>query len=205
MPRITALVLFFLAFSSSLFAQETKSCEFCGTFYPADPTELSGFIDQQLAKADPAAIDGEIIAVQAPHAGYEYTGPVVAFAYKALVAKKFDTIVILGPTHHYAFSGISVYTGSYFQTPLGKLAVDPEIAAGLTDLPFAGTEERYFQNEHSLEVEIPFIQKTMPGVKVAAIVFGDMNSAWMEALATRLAALAAKKHILVLASSDLSH
>jgi len=205
MPRITALVLFFLAFFSSLFAQETKKCEFCGTFYPADPTELSGFIDQQMAKTDVPAVGGEIIAMQAPHAGYDYSGSVAAYAYKALAAKKFDTVVILGSTHNYPFSGISIYPGSYFQTPLGRLEVDPQIAAALSDLPFVVADARYFQNEHSLEVEMPFIQKTLPHAKVAAIVFGDADIAGMKQLATRLAVLAAKKHILVLASSDLSH
>ena len=110
-----------------------------GSFYPADPQELSKMIDNLLAKTAPPPVDGTIIAAVSPHAGYPYSGPVAAWTYAAIGAQvkaghKYSRVVVIAPSHYVGFDFTSVYDGDAYTTPLGQVPVDKEFARRLAKM-----------------------------------------------------------------------
>ena len=101
--------------------QKVRRAAVAGSFYPADPKELSAMIDDMLAHATPAPVDGPILAAVAPHAGYPYSGPVAAWTYAALKGHKYSRVVVIAPSHYVAFDFTSVYDGDAYETPLGTI------------------------------------------------------------------------------------
>ena len=183
-----------------------------GTFYPADPQVLSGKVEDYLEGARVASIKGELIALICPHAGYPYSGHVAAAAYKQLIGKDYKVVVIIAPSHVEFFRGASVYDGDAYQTPLGTVYVDKELAARIAAQSPKITLSSHghwtktgMRQEHSLEVQIPFLQKTLKGFKIIPIVMGDQSYATCEALGETLAKVLSGQKALIVASSDLSH
>ena len=101
-----------------------------GAFYPADPKELATMVDGFLAKAQPPQIQ-DVVALVAPHAGYPYSGQVAAYSYALLKGRKISRVVVIAPSHYEAFGFTSVYDGSAYTTPLGKVPVDKAFCAKL--------------------------------------------------------------------------
>jgi predicted class III extradiol MEMO1 family dioxygenase len=99
--------------------EKIRQAGVAGSFYPADPKVLSAMIDEMLAHATPPPIKDPILAVVAPHAGYQYSGPVAAYTYAALKGRKFSRVVVIAPSHYEAFDFTSVYEGDAYATPLG--------------------------------------------------------------------------------------
>ncbi|MCK4325372.1 AmmeMemoRadiSam system protein B, partial [bacterium] len=133
--------------------REVRSPAVGGMFYPGNAFTLKNEVDEFLQRVEREAIQGKLIALIAPHAGYRYSGQVAAFAYKQLEGKKIDTIILIGPSHRTHFSGVSVGNYGYYQTPLGKVAVDTELAERMME----GSKLIDFyppahQQEHCLEV-----------------------------------------------------
>ena len=183
-----------------------------GSFYPADPQELSKMIDDMLAKAAPPPVDGTIIAAVAPHAGYPYSGPVAAWTYAALKGHKYTRVVVIAPSHYVAFDFTSVYGGDAYTTPLGQVPVDKEFARQLAkmsstiQLSDKGHQATADAPEHSVEVELPWLQKILGKFELVPIVMGDQSYESSRALGVALAKMLRNDHdTLVLASSDLSH
>jgi hypothetical protein len=183
-----------------------------GSFYPADPQELSKMIDDMLAKATPRPVDGTIIAAVAPHAGYPYSGPVAAWTYAALKGHKFSRVVVIAPSHYVGFDFTSVYDGDAYTTPLGQVPVDKEFAQRLAKMDATirlsdkGHQATADAPEHSVEVELPWLQKILGKFELVPIVMGDQSYESSRALGVALAKMLRNDHdTLVLASSDLSH
>lgn len=205
---------FFLAFTIDYrlttidcFASEVKEPNVAGSFYPADPAELSQMLEGFFSAARPQPVTGDIIALISPHAGYPYSGQVAAYGYKLIQGKDYKTVVVIGPSHHYVFSGVSVYPQGAFRTPLGELEIDSAFAAKLLktnkDIFFDAAS---FAQEHSIEVQLPFLQKALPAVKIVPVVTGDCTYALCEKLAGLLkAAIGNRKDVLVVASTDMYH
>ena len=151
------------------------------------------------------------MALIAPHAGYPYSGGVAAFSYAALKGRKFQRVVIIAPSHFDAFPFSSVYDGDAYVTPLGKIPVDKEFAGKLAAqsnsirLSGRGHERAGEQSEHSLEVQLPFLQRTLGDFQLVPIVMGDQSYEASRALGVALAKLIGKSDTLIVASSDLSH
>jgi MEMO1 family protein len=203
---IYLFLVFLFVLSLNSFTQDTKLCEFAGSFYPQDPQELSTMIDEFIGQAKIEPVKRTIIGIISPHAGYIYSGSVAAYGYKELIGQKFDTVVIMGILHHRHLRGIAVYKQGYFQTPLGSLEVDSQLADKFSSLSFAQFDQSYFYGEHSVEVELPFIQRVLPGIKIVPVIFGnDLSYQEISQVAQLLKALSEKKKILVIASSDMSH
>jgi hypothetical protein len=181
-----------------------------GSFYPADPKELGDMLDGFLAHADPAPVQ-DLVAVVAPHAGYVYSGPVAAYSYALLKGRKVDRVVIVAPSHYEAFDFSSVYDGEAYSTPLGTLTVDREFAAKLAGmdpsikLSGVGHTPTADRPEHALEVQLPFLQRTLGDVRIVPIVMGDQSYENCRALGVALAKLIPGTNTLIVASSDLSH
>jgi len=183
-----------------------------GAFYPADPQELSKMIDGLLAKATPPAIDGAIVAAVAPHAGYPYSGPVAAWTYAALKGHKYSRVVLIAPTHYVPFDFTSVFDGDAYTTPLGQVPVDKEFARRLVkmdatiQLSDKGHQATADAPEHSVEAQLPWLQKVLGNFELVPIVMGDQSYEASRALGVALAKMLRNDHgTLVLASSDLSH
>jgi len=191
-----------------------------GAFYPGDAKELAGVVDGFLAKAVVEPVDGQIIALTAPHAGYEYSGQVAAHSFALLKGRKIARVVVIAPCHIEAFPFISIYDGDAYATPLGTIPVDKEFARRLAaQNPQIKISERGHgivqgRGEHALEIELPFLERTLGEFKLVPIVMGDQNYDLERALGVALAKViregrpkdpATPLDTLIVASSDLSH
>ncbi|MGD2246122.1 MAG: AmmeMemoRadiSam system protein B [Candidatus Aminicenantes bacterium] len=201
-----AFILTFFICVSFLWPQGTRKPIVAGLFYDDDPERLSLQIDSFLQKAGKTTLPpGEILALIAPHAGYVYSGQVAAHSYSLVQGKKYRAVVIIGPSHRYRFDGCSIYPKGAYQTPLGNVEVDEELASELAEASGFGYVPQAHKQEHSLEVQIPFIQKTLPQAKIVPIVMGYQSRKTITSLAQALSMILPGKNALVIASTDLSH
>lgn len=173
-----------------------------GMFYPDDPAQLRQQIKDLLDQAEP----GEDIpkAIIAPHAGYIYSGSIAANAYAQLksVADRIRRVVLLGPSHRVPFHGLAAPSTDTFRTPLGDVALDTEALAALERFPQVQIRDDAHAWEHSLEVQLPFLQTVLPNFKLIPLVVGD---ATYEEVSEVLDSLWGDEATLVVISSDLSH
>ena len=196
----------FLLVPSSLFSQGVREPVAAGTFYDANPESLSQRIESYLKSTkESPAFSGEILGLIAPHAGYIYSGRVAAAAYRLIQGKDYETVIIIGPSHHYAFRGCSIYSHGGYKTPLGVAHVDEALATKLSKASGYGFIPQAHQQEHSIEVQVPFIQKTLPQAKIVPVVMGLPTKKTIVQLATALSTVTQDQKILVIASTDLSH
>ena len=190
-----------------------------GAFYPANPQELSKMVDGFLAQATAPQLNGPLIALVSPHAGYPYSGPVAAYSYALLRGRKFARVVVIAPSHYQAFPYSSVYDGDAYSTPLGLVPVDEQFANKLVAmsplLKFSSEGHGEVQGhwEHAVEDELPFLQRTLGAFKLVPIVMGDQSYEASRALGVAVAKLIQQEgptpagdfNTLIVASSDLSH
>ena len=182
-----------------------KASIFSGVFYSKKKQEL----EQQLQSLfDEVSIKRRdlVRGVIAPHAGYIYSGKQAAEAFASIKYQKFKTAVILGPSHHHYFKGLSVYPGEGYETPLGTILCDKE---NIEILQRINENIHYIEEahskEHSIEVELPFLYYINPGVKIVPIIVGDMEIAQMELLAQQIERIWNKEDSVIIASTDFSH
>lgn len=138
-----------------------------GAFYPGDPNILTHMIDGYLAEA--VRLEPEPSILIAPHAGYVYSGNVAAQSFKQALDRAYTAVIVLGFNHQlsYAFDGAAVWPDGAWRTPLGEAAVDADLASAILASSAAFfSDKRYHLEEHSLEVELPFIQRILPGVPI---------------------------------------
>ncbi len=178
-----------------------------GSFYPADKETLMKTVDGFLSEEENNPVNGRLIALIAPHAGYVYSGPIAGYTYKHLKDKNIKTVILIGPSHYTAFKGASVYEKGKMKTPLGKINIDHKIAgslinkdAGVTFYPEA------FEKEHSLEVQLPFLQRVFKKIKIVPILIGSPTKKSFEFLTTKLTEIMRENEkIILIASTDFSH
>jgi AmmeMemoRadiSam system protein A len=202
-------------------AKKVREPAVAGLFYPKDPGELSRVIDACLVAAKVEPLDGELKALICPHAGYPYSGPVAASAFRLLAGRGYQTVVVLGPSHYADLRAASVTDADVFRTPLGDVPVSAKARALARLSPFALEPRCLVQRpdwwrqssrsapaedtadtwEHSVEVEVPFLQQTLKSFELVPVVCGDIDEekgagALLQILDDRT---------LIIASSDLSH
>ncbi|OQA29334.1 MAG: hypothetical protein BWY59_00391 [Verrucomicrobia bacterium ADurb.Bin345] len=176
-----------------------------GAFYPGDPAELGAMVDSMLAGARIPELKGRVRALIAPHAGYVYSGSVAAHTFKAIEGAQFKTVVLVGASHREGYPGISVYSRGQFRTPLGDVPIDAEFAQKLIAAsPLIYFRESAHVAEHSLEVQLPFLQRVLGDFKLVPVLLGDRAPELSRVLADALVATAGED-VLVIASTDLSH
>jgi AmmeMemoRadiSam system protein B len=182
-----------------------------GRWFPASPDTLRKMVNGYLDQAQVGPVTGRIVAAIAPHAGYQYSGPVAGYVYRAIrdQAKRGatpDVVVILGFSHRGAFPGVALMDGDAIQTPLGESPLDAE-AAGILVKSAAGIRLAYapHNGEHSAENQVPFVQAALPGTKLVIGLIGGHDPETIKGLVAALSELAARKKILVVASSDMLH
>ena len=176
-----------------------------GAFYPADPQELAAMVDSLLAAWSPTP--GRPLALVVPHAGYPYSGKTAAAAYAELQGQRYEAVVLIGQNHYLAeFEGVDVYAQGAFRTPLGDVPVDEELARAILAAQPAFSDRPLWQaQEHALEVQLPFLQRVLPGTPIVPILIGRPTPRNLEQLEEALVQALRGHDVLLIASSDLSH
>ena len=174
-----------------------------GLFYPADPAVLRRQVETLMASVAPGP-ETHPKALIAPHAGYQYSGPIAASAYAQLapIASRIRRVVLLGPAHRLPFRGLAYPAADRLLTPLGAVKLDREALAGLSDLPQVKRLDAAFDGEHCLEVHLPFLQTLLGDFRVVPLIVGAVAP---EAVADVLERLWGGDETLIVISSDLSH
>jgi AmmeMemoRadiSam system protein B/AmmeMemoRadiSam system protein A len=205
--------------------QKLRPAGVAGSFYPADPAALTAMMDDMMTHASVPVIHGAILALVAPHAGYQYSGPVAAYSYAALKGRKYTRVVVIAPSHYEAFSFTSVYDGDGYATPLGTIPVDKAFAHQLAKMSPSirlsdhGHRATAQGTEHALEVQLPWLQHVLGQFTLVPIIMGDQSYESSRALGVALARLLQAESVahpssapdeapagtLIVASSDLSH
>ncbi|NOY62422.1 MAG: AmmeMemoRadiSam system protein B [Gammaproteobacteria bacterium] len=173
-----------------------------GTFYPANPAALNADLATYINNAESSAPPPKAIIV--PHAGYIYSAPIAASAYKAIAQgrENFQRVVLLGPSHHVSFHGIATSSASHFLTPLGAIAIDCDAVNQLLQLKQVHQLDEAHAQEHSLEVQLPFLQTVLNDFLLIPLVVGSASA---EEVAEVIEQLWGSDKTLIVVSSDLSH
>jgi hypothetical protein len=176
-----------------------------GLFYPGDARALSAEIDDLLGgTGEPAPRPGFPKALIVPHAGYIYSGPVAARAYEDLAPARgiVKRVVLLGPVHRVPVRGLALASADFFDTPLGRIPLEKDVVQKLKGLPQVVTSDPAHALEHSLEVQLPFLQKALGEFSLVPLAVGDATA---EEVAAVLERLWGGPETLVVISTDLSH
>ena len=180
----------------------TKRSTLAGSWYPADAAVLNDLVDELLAEASAAQV-ASLLGLIVPHAGYRYSGVVAAAAYQRLRDVPCDRVVLLGPSHRQAFAGVAVLEGDAFETPLGLVPIDP-VVREVAQSGLVCADATLFEDEHSLEIQLPFLQRVQPHAAVVPLLFGDLSAGDLSAVAAILTPLAGDRTVFVV-SSDFTH
>jgi len=182
--------------------QNIRSPAVAGMFYPGEANILARDVRAMLAAARPGELNPK--ALIAPHAGYIYSGAIAASAYAALknIASNIRRVVLLGPTHRVAVRGLALPGAEAFATPLGAVQVDSAAAQAIAHLPQVTVSAPAHAQEHSLEVQLPFLQTVLPDFKLLPLAVG---MATPQEVAEVLEILWGGDETLIVVSSDLSH
>jgi len=176
-----------------------------GTWYPGTPDKLAGEVDRYLALAEPAW-EGSIAALVAPHAGLRYSGPVAAYAYKLIEGRRYDVAVLVGPSHHVGFDGVAVCFKGVFETPLGAVPIAERYADAIAKAaPSVREHPTAHVREHSLEMQLPFLQRVLPDTPIVPLLMGYQTRETIGELAAGLSSALSGRTALLVASTDLSH
>lgn len=177
-----------------------------GMFYPGQAQTLASDVETMLhgVGAGPADMTGTPKALIAPHAGYIYSGPIAASVYALLrpAAAVIRRVVLLGPTHRVGVRGLALPSVDAFATPLGRVEIDQEAVALLRDLPQVVVADPPHAQEHSLEVQLPFLQAVLADFRLVPLAVGQVSA---EAVAEVVERLWGGPETLIVVSSDLSH
>lgn len=193
-----------LAFSAC--SSDVRPPAVAGSFYERSPFALDRQVVELLDHAACPAVTGKLVAAVAPHAGYDYSGKVSAAVYSLLSSGMVDRVIILGPAHYGYVRGVSVPDPAlkYYETPLGKIPIDRAVCVSLAGKPGFVTEPDAAIREHSLEVQLPFLQKKMGAFRLVPLICGPESGVDVEAVSSALAALMDGKTLMI-ASSDFTH
>lgn len=181
-----------------------------GRWYPGDPKRLAESVDSYINTAQVGKVEGDVVGIIVPHAGHTYSGPVAGYAFKAIRGLNPELVVVVSPMHQPYLQPFLTSGHKAYQTPLGTIAIDSESVSVLSEALEASTGYRLVpvrnDQEHSLEIELPFLQRSISGeFRLLPIMLREVSAQAVEALGRTLAKLISGKSVLLVASSDLSH
>jgi hypothetical protein len=165
-------------------------------------------VERQLERAPVTEPEGRLYGLISPHAGLQYSGPVAAAGYRLLRGRRYESVLLLGPSHRVAFDGLATSPSLAFATPLGLAAIDSDLTRALeAATPRARPLPEVHAREHCLEMQLPFVRKVLPEARIVPLVMGEQSPGNIEAAARAIARAvsAAGYSVLLVASSDLSH
>ena len=174
-----------------------------GSWYPGTEGQLRKTVQGYLGDVEKEELDGELVGLISPHAGYIYSGQVAAYAYKQLDGVSYDAVAIISPVHRMFMGRFAVTSAAAYETPLGLVEVDVDLIEAMNkeiDLTHVAQD-----NEHSLEIQLPFLQVVLGEFKLLPIMMGDQGLSSCQKLGTALDKILKGKNVLLLASTDLSH
>ena len=174
-----------------------------GSWYPGTAGELRDTLRGFLENVEEQRLPGELVGLIAPHAGYVYSGQVAAYAYKQLENSGYDRVVVVSPVHRMFVGQFAMTSADYYETPLGTVTVDTEAVVALGRSIHIQRVTR--DEEHSLEIQIPFLQHMLGDFRLTPIMMGDQGWDASQQLAESLADWIGTQRVLLVASSDLSH
>jgi AmmeMemoRadiSam system protein B len=176
-----------------------------GSFYPSNSHRLGEMIESFLSEAQ-AGPGGGIVGLISPHAGYVYSGPVAAYSYRRLDADV-NLAVVLAPSHRARFNGAALLTEGVYETPLGSVEIDGTVCGKMTGLNYFGTLKEAHELEHSLEVQIPFLQKVLKNFTLVPIIVGtvDLDICRKIGEGIQSALAGEERKFIIIMSTDLSH
>jgi AmmeMemoRadiSam system protein B len=193
---------------TALEGETVRPSAIAGSWYPGNTRGLANVIDDYLNRIDQPFIEGNVLGLISPHAGYAYSGQTAAYAYRQLKGRKADTVVIMGPSHRAWVGDYAVSTEDAYETPLGRVTLDQ---AFITDIEAQLPIRRIRRDvEHSLEIQLPFLQRQLGEFRLVPIMMSADETRAAQRMAAALAAIIeqrtqAGKQTLLVASSDLHH
>jgi AmmeMemoRadiSam system protein B len=208
---VLALVLALLSIGShvrspAIAADRIRKPAVAGYFYPKNPDTLRTTVDTLIAGITETQVRGRILGLMSPHAGYSFSGQVAAYAYREIKGKPYDTVVILGPSHHTYLRGASVGNWDAYATPLGTVPVNRELVSALLNVgTFFSFSERAHIREHSVETQLPFLQRVLRDFDIVPIVMGTSSLSELEGISEAVVKVIKERNVLLIASSDMSH
>jgi AmmeMemoRadiSam system protein B/AmmeMemoRadiSam system protein A len=204
-PRDTRAVVPAVSSALTVSTEQVRPSGLAGTWYPDDPDGLAEMVDGFLDAVEP--VDGQPLAIVVPHAGFVYSGPVAAHGFKQLEEGEYEVAVIIAADHQLPLSKpISVWAEGGFETPLGVVPVDEQLAGALVAAnPGIVADTAPHHGEHPIEIELPFLQRVCPGCRIVPVLMGSDSEESVEILADALASLLPGRKAVIIASSDLSH
>ncbi len=177
-----------------------------GSWYPGNPDTLKKDISRYLAQASIPEIPRKPVAIISPHAGYIYSGPVAAYAYKALAGHDYSSVVVISPSHRAYFPFISIWPRGSYETPLGLIDVDEDLCSRLLKSLDIRDDTHPHTAEHALEIQLPFLQSSLREFKLCPLIMGKQDLSLCKDLAQTLhTCIEDPDNTLIVASSDLSH
>ncbi|MCX5807108.1 MAG: AmmeMemoRadiSam system protein B [Proteobacteria bacterium] len=179
-----------------------------GMFYPGNPEILRRDLAKYMENAVFDAVEGEVIGMISPHAGYVYSAPVAAYGYKSLLGRIYDAVIIIAPSHRVNFEGVAIQNNGGYRTPLGIVDIDEDLSEEiLKEGSAVNINTKAHIGEHSLEVQLPFLQVVLNSFKLVPLIMGTQDLSVCEELSRCLYEVLKKsgKHFLIVGSSDLSH
>ncbi|RKZ85020.1 MAG: AmmeMemoRadiSam system protein B [Gammaproteobacteria bacterium] len=184
--------------------ENIRSPAVAGSFYPADPETLNDMIERDLSQISLSSDTASPKVLIVPHAGYIFSGPIAASAFALLKQSHhlIKRVVIIGPSHRVGFSGVAISNADYFDIPLGRIAIDKIAQAKLLDIEGVHKFDAAHAAEHSLEVQLPFLQYILDDFSIVPIVAGDASP---KLIAEVIKTLWGGPETLFVISSDLSH
>lgn len=197
---------------------QKRQPRFAGQWYEADASKLRTQLEQFMHRVDRVpvektddvinenpSIDGSVLGIVSPHAGYIFSGQTAAFAFDAAKGRRIDRVFLLGPSHYVGFHGAALPTESVFVTPLGDLILDRQVIDQLARYPLFEESSEIHRREHSLEMQLAFIKLAMPEAKIVPIAVGTLSDAAEVRLVSRLLLRYIESNDLVVVSSDFTH
>lgn len=181
-----------------------------GTWYEGDPARLARAVDGYLDAANIPALDGEVAALISPHAGHRYSGAVAGYAFAAVRGKSFDLVAVVSPFHQPAYQPLITTAHSAYATPLGNIGTDKGSLLELDEILKSqlgfGLSPMLRDREHSLEIELPFLQRALAGdFHLLPVMILAQEPDVARGLGSALAQVLKGKNALLVASTDLSH
>lgn len=191
-------------------SQNIRPSAIAGRWYPGHPKKLTNTLLQYLDKAELKAADGKLLAIIVPHAGYVYSGQSAAYAFKLLQGKTFERVILTSPFHAMTYESLLTTSYSAYETPLGTIPIDMKaierIDTHLKKSGMAPIHRIQYEQEHSLEIELPFLQTVLSAsFELVPVMVRTHQPESLQILAEVFSSLAREKTTLLVASTDLSH
>lgn len=208
--RLSLLLFGLLLVATSVTGQgdKVRPMAVAGTWYPGDEIQLTRYVDdllQAASQTDDEQQQGAIRAIISPHAGYRYSGSVAADGYRLLRGQAYKRVLLLGPTHHGWFHGLSIADVTHYETPLGSIPLDLTAIQQLRSSSLVSADPSAHRKEHSLEMQLPFLQRTLqPGWQLVPVLVGQLEAEDYQAVAKLLQPLV-NDDTLIVVSSDFTH